>query len=63
MKAVVVGRSSGIGEATARIFAHASAQVVIAGRDKGRLAAAVKRLGSVRGDVTDGAAFETPSAA
>jgi NAD(P)-dependent dehydrogenase (short-subunit alcohol dehydrogenase family) len=59
MKAVVVGGSSGIGEATARKFAQSGAEVVIAGRDKSRLDAAVKRLGDVRGEVADGTAFES----
>ncbi len=59
MKAIVMGGSSGIGEATARLFAQAGAEVVIAGRDRARLEGAVKRLGKVRGQVVDGASRES----
>jgi NAD(P)-dependent dehydrogenase (short-subunit alcohol dehydrogenase family) len=59
MKVVVIGGSSGIGEATARMFAEAGAEVVIAGRDQARLDAALKRLGAVRGEVADGAVAES----
>jgi len=59
MKVVVMGGSSGIGEAAARMFAQAGADVVIAGRDKARLDGAVHRLGSVRGEVADGAVAES----
>jgi NAD(P)-dependent dehydrogenase (short-subunit alcohol dehydrogenase family) len=41
----VMGGSHGIGEATARAFAAAGAQVVIAGRSKERLDAAAARIG------------------
>jgi NAD(P)-dependent dehydrogenase (short-subunit alcohol dehydrogenase family) len=50
---VVFGGSSGIGEAVARTMAALGSQVVIVGRDPGRLAAAA---GRVRGDVRTAAA-------
>jgi NAD(P)-dependent dehydrogenase (short-subunit alcohol dehydrogenase family) len=57
---VVVGGSAGIGEATARAFAEAGAEVVITGRSKTRLDAAAERIGrSVRvaeADATDAGA-------
>ncbi len=43
---VVIGGSSGIGLATARLASEAGAQVTIAGRDDGRLAAALESLPS-----------------
>jgi NADPH:quinone reductase-like Zn-dependent oxidoreductase len=42
---VVMGGSSGIGEATARAFAGCGARVVITGRSKERLDAAAQRIG------------------
>jgi NAD(P)-dependent dehydrogenase (short-subunit alcohol dehydrogenase family) len=42
---VIVGGSAGIGEATARAFAAAGAQVTITGRAKQRLDAAAARIG------------------
>jgi len=54
---VVIGGSSGIGLATARLASTAGAHVTIAGRDKNRLAAALEWLdGNARGvslDVAD----------
>ena len=54
--AVVTGGSSGIGLATARLFAQEGARVYIAGRRKDELAAAVKEIGQgargIQGDVT-----------
>jgi NAD(P)-dependent dehydrogenase (short-subunit alcohol dehydrogenase family) len=44
-RAVIMGASSGIGEATARAFAAAGARVVITGRSKERLDAAAQRIG------------------
>jgi NAD(P)-dependent dehydrogenase (short-subunit alcohol dehydrogenase family) len=41
----VMGGSHGIGEATARAFAAAGAEVVITGRSKERLDAAAARIG------------------
>src|SRR6476619_4435827 len=41
---VVIGGSSGIGLATAKLASAAGAQVTIAGRDEDRLAAAVQSL-------------------
>jgi NAD(P)-dependent dehydrogenase (short-subunit alcohol dehydrogenase family) len=43
---VVVGGSAGIGEATARAFAEAGAEVVITGRSKTRLDSAAERIGA-----------------
>ncbi|MFB7663523.1 SDR family oxidoreductase [Kitasatospora sp. NPDC056138] len=43
--AVVVGGSSGVGEATAALLAADGAEVLIAGRDEGRLEAALGRIG------------------
>ena len=42
---LIVGGSTGIGEATARAFAAADAQVTITGRAKARLDAAAQRIG------------------
>jgi NAD(P)-dependent dehydrogenase (short-subunit alcohol dehydrogenase family) len=44
--ALVTGGSSGIGLATAAAFAREDARVTITGRDRGRLDAAVSRLGA-----------------
>jgi NAD(P)-dependent dehydrogenase (short-subunit alcohol dehydrogenase family) len=59
-RVVVIGASSGIGEATARSFAAPGAHVIIAGRSKARLDAAVERIGYPveprELDATDGAA-------
>jgi NAD(P)-dependent dehydrogenase (short-subunit alcohol dehydrogenase family) len=59
-RVVVIGGSSGIGEATARGFAAAGADVVITGRAKTRLDAAVGRTGhpirTGQFDATDAAA-------
>ncbi|RQT36516.1 SDR family oxidoreductase [Burkholderia cepacia] len=44
-RVLVVGGSSGIGEATARAFAEAGATVTIASRDAARLAASKDRIG------------------
>ncbi len=65
--ALITGGNSGIGLATARIFAREGAQVVITGRNKTTLDAAVKELGSnalaVEADVTDPQAIERAIAA
>jgi NAD(P)-dependent dehydrogenase (short-subunit alcohol dehydrogenase family) len=51
---VVIGGSSGIGLATARLATEAGARVTIAGRDESRLAAALDTLGGdVRGVTLD----------
>jgi NAD(P)-dependent dehydrogenase (short-subunit alcohol dehydrogenase family) len=59
---VVIGGSSGIGLATARLAQDAGARVTIAGRDKDRLAAAVESLGGgaegVAVDVADEGAVQ-----
>ncbi|KVL11132.1 SDR family oxidoreductase [Burkholderia cepacia] len=44
-RVLVIGGSSGIGEATARAFAEAGATVTIASRDAARLAASKDRIG------------------
>jgi len=58
--AVVVGASAGIGEATARAFASAGAEVVILGRSADRLDSAAERIGltvrTAQVDATDAAA-------
>lgn len=48
-KVVVTGGSSGIGYATAEEFLRDGARVVISGRNRERLEAAVKKLGAVSG--------------
>jgi NAD(P)-dependent dehydrogenase (short-subunit alcohol dehydrogenase family) len=45
-RVVVIGASAGVGEATARAFAADGAQVIITGRVKERLDAAVARIGA-----------------
>src|ERR1700760_3720391 len=59
-RVIIVGGSAGIGEAAARAFAAAGAQVTIPGRDKDRLDAAAQRIGHPVGvagfDATDGPA-------
>ncbi|MGW1531867.1 SDR family oxidoreductase [Streptomyces aureus] len=44
-RAVVMGGSSGIGEATAALFAADGAEVVVTGRDRDKLEAATARIG------------------
>ncbi|MEV6839174.1 SDR family oxidoreductase [Streptomyces sp. NPDC051133] len=44
-RVAVMGGSSGIGEATARLFAADGAEVVVTGRDQDRLDAAAARIG------------------
>lgn len=52
---VVMGGTSGIGEAAATRFAADGAEVVVTGRDRARLDAAVERIGGkVEGHVLDG---------
>jgi NADP-dependent 3-hydroxy acid dehydrogenase YdfG len=51
---VVMGGSSGIGEATAKLFAARGAEVVIAGRDESKLARAQAACGASRAEVVDG---------
>ena len=58
-RVVVMGGSSGIGEAVAHRFVEMGAEVTIAGRDKARLVEAVRRIGKVRGEVVDGTSFES----
>lgn len=50
--AVVAGASAGLGFASAAALAAAGARVVICGRDRARLAAAVDRLRAAGGDVS-----------
>ncbi|MER7466452.1 SDR family oxidoreductase [Streptomyces sp. NPDC097981] len=56
-RVAVMGGSSGIGEATAARFAADGAEVVVTGRDQGRLDAAIERIGgkttAYRMDATD----------
>ncbi|GAA1938274.1 SDR family oxidoreductase [Kitasatospora viridis] len=53
-RVVVLGGSSGIGEATAAAFAKDGAEVVITGRDQQRLDAAVARIGgNTKGHAVD----------
>jgi len=59
-RVIIAGGSAGIGEAAARAFAAAGAQVTITGRAKPRLDAAAQRIGYpvevAEFDATDGAA-------
>lgn len=59
-RVIIVGGSTGIGEAAARAFAAAGAEVTITGRTKPRLDAAAQRIGYrvqvAEFDATDGAA-------
>lgn len=51
---LIMGGSSGIGLATARMATELGAEVAITGRDQGKLAAAVEQLGErARGSVVD----------
>ncbi|MEV0462140.1 SDR family oxidoreductase [Nocardia tengchongensis] len=59
-RVVIMGGSSGIGEATAAVFAAAGAEVVITGRRTDKLDAAVARIG---GDTTGYAVDATDQAA
>lgn len=53
-RVVVMGGSSGIGEATARLFATRGAEVVITGRDQAKLARAQAVTGASKAEVVDG---------
>src|SRR4051794_11140570 len=53
---LILGGTSGIGEATARAFLARGDEVVVAGRDPQRLRGALERLGDgVRGEALDAA--------
>jgi NAD(P)-dependent dehydrogenase (short-subunit alcohol dehydrogenase family) len=53
-KIVIVGGTSGIGLATAKLFTARSESVTIVGRDRSKLEKALKRLGpSAEGEITD----------
>lgn len=60
--AVITGGSTGMGLATAKLFVHEGAQVVITGRDQAALDAAVAAIGpgveAVRGDIAKMADIE-----
>lgn len=53
-RVVVMGGSSGIGEATAKLFATRGAEVVITGRDQAKLAHAQTATGASKAEVVDG---------
>lgn len=53
-KVVVVGGTSGIGEAAAALFAAEGAEVIIGGRDEARAKAAAERIGNVKSAPIDG---------
>jgi NAD(P)-dependent dehydrogenase (short-subunit alcohol dehydrogenase family) len=58
---IVFGGSSGIGEATARLAREEGARVLIVGRDRAKIDAAVVRTGAAHGfvaDATDAAAID-----
>lgn len=59
--AVIVGGSSGIGAATARLFAEGGYRVTIGGRDRARLEAAASELG-IEGRQVDGSSSESARA-
>jgi NAD(P)-dependent dehydrogenase (short-subunit alcohol dehydrogenase family) len=52
-RALIVGGTSGIGEATAAAFLARGDEVTVAGRDPDRLAAALERLDGARGETAD----------
>ena len=53
-RVVVIRGSSGIGEATAKLFAARGAEVVITGRDESKLGRAQAACGASRAEVVDG---------
>jgi NAD(P)-dependent dehydrogenase (short-subunit alcohol dehydrogenase family) len=61
-RAVIIGASAGIGEATAKAFAERGAAVIITGRSKERLDQAAQRIGlpvqAAEVDATDRAALD-----
>jgi NAD(P)-dependent dehydrogenase (short-subunit alcohol dehydrogenase family) len=59
VKVVVIGGSSGIGEAVARMFVQSKAEVTIAGRNKERLEAALERLAGAHGQIMDATSPES----
>ena len=58
-KVVVMGGSSGIGEAVARQFSSLGAEVTITGRNVSRLEEAVQRIGKIHGRIADGTSQES----
>jgi NAD(P)-dependent dehydrogenase (short-subunit alcohol dehydrogenase family) len=63
-RALITGSTSGIGRATAASFARGGAEVVVNGRDDGRVAAVVKELREETGsDLVTGVAADVGTAA
>src|SRR4051812_34640784 len=58
-KVIIIGGTSGIGLATARLFANKSYMMVITGRNEARMHSALKTVdGNVKGEIVDAADYE-----